>query len=163
MNSFSMSHLISRTCADDEEHDRIGFADSLDFYICVHHLEQAGMTQRQLQLLIGKPFSAFSSDDRFCAIVMALALARGKATVAEWHEALREDEARAKLGHRTSLFPTEALPNLDGIDKDLGIKPVGLRRLTPSLVPLEELRTLQPVAMPRVIYLKDLNSPISEQ
>lgn len=162
MNSYSMSHLVSRAISW-EEYERIRFADSLDFYICAHHLEQAGMTQRQLQLLIGKPFSAFSRNDCFCVVVMALALARGKATVAEWHEALREDEAWAKLDHRTSLFPTETLPSLDSIDKDLGIKPVGLKRQTPSLVPLEELRTLQPAAVPRVIYLKDLHSPMSEQ
>lgn len=132
MDRFSMTDLVKRTLKSDQEFNELQFAGLSVFLATVARLEQEGLSQQQLQMLIECPFSRFGRRECGETLVLALALARGTATVAEWHEALRNRMVWARMHGSVPRLPTETLPDLAAIDAELGLPPGAWRGQRPS-------------------------------
>ncbi|MDY0074170.1 MAG: hypothetical protein RBR77_16175 [Thauera sp.] len=113
--------LLNHTIKGEEEFSDLQYDGMLSFMSAVRHLEAVGLTQRQLQLLIGTPFSRFQDEHCFMVRVLSLALKRGKARVSHWHDILREEALWAHMHGRDPWFTTESLPDLAAIDAELGL------------------------------------------
>lgn len=121
MNRFDMTQLIQVTLKHENEYDRLRQADLSTFLAAISYLEIVGLSQTQLQMLIGRPFSLFGEDQCLETIVMALAIERGTATVDQWHEDLRNEAIWARMHGMTLWVPTETLPDMNEIDIALGL------------------------------------------
>lgn len=121
MNGISMADLIRRTLNNEEEFDALRFAGISAFLAAVARLEKEGITQSQLQMLLGCPFSRFSERECFETQVMALAIERGTATAAGWHEVLRNQAMWARMHNGDFAVPRQTLPDPHDIDAALGL------------------------------------------
>lgn len=131
MDRFSMTDLIKRTLKSDQEFNELQFAGLSIFLATVARLEQDGLSQQQLQMLVECPFSRFGRRECGETLVLALALVRGTATVAEWHEVLRNRMVWARMHGCVPWLPTETLPDREAIDAELGLPPRGVAGTPP--------------------------------
>lgn len=117
----NVSDLIYHTLHDEWECTELDFSGLEVFIAATAKLQAAGLSQDHLQLLLMRRFSDFRAQDFMTVKVMALAIERGTATVAHWHQVLRMEAYSARMGNRPFGFVTETLPDLDAIDAALGL------------------------------------------
>jgi hypothetical protein len=121
MNLHQRNHLIDITLKSPEEHEMLFHAGLLEFLNTVQGLEKAGLSQSQLQWLLGRPFSRFKDEDFFTTQLLALSLLRGTARVDDWHRMLQEEGLRARMNKCDPWFPAEQMPQLEDINAELGL------------------------------------------
>lgn len=131
MDRFSMTDLIKRTLKSDQDFNELQFAGLSVFLATVARLEQDGLSQQHLQMLIECPFSRFGRRECGETLVLALALVRGTATVADWHEVLRNRMVWARMHGSVPWMPTETLPDPGAIDAELSLFPRSLSGTPP--------------------------------
>lgn len=128
MKSKYFDGLKERTLRASDDVQAMKNAEMLVFVKAVAYLAVAGLSEEQIQWMIGEPFSEFGSEEFATVLIMALALERGTATVDEWYDQLRERELAMRIWGMSMLFVTETLPSMEEIDEDLGIPPARAQR-----------------------------------
>ena len=120
--TFSMQDLFRATIRSEEEKLEIEFCTIEEFQLAISELTQAGISEAQVQLLLGLPFSKFCKPEFIKVVLLALALKKQTTTVAKLHKALQEKEFWARIHGNSICFETETLPNIRTIDAYLGLR-----------------------------------------
>jgi hypothetical protein len=120
-SEFSIDRLIRSTLKTDDDRVYVQYSTITEFREAIVKLDQAGITQAQIQLLQHKPFSRFVERDYQEVMLIALAIRKGTATVAQIHRCIQEREYQARIYGRTTVIQTEQLPGIEMINGYLGL------------------------------------------
>ncbi len=120
-HDFSIANLIHKTIKSDNERAYVQHPTVSEFQQAITELDQAGLSQAQVQLLQRKPFSRFTERDYQEVMLIALAIRKQTTTVANIHTYLQEREYRARIYGNTIVIQTERLPGIEAINGYLGL------------------------------------------
>jgi hypothetical protein len=118
---FTMVDLYRMTIENDREQEYFQYWTVENFQKAIVVLDQAGITEGQVQLLIGKVFSRFGEREYREVLLLALALKKGKLTAHQVHKKLQEMEYHARIYGKSICFETETLPKIPTIQAYLGL------------------------------------------
>lgn len=119
---FSIDGLYRITVKSDAEREYVQHWSVENFQRAIAHLNQAGLTQDQIQMLQRKTFSRFMDRDYQEVLLLALAIQKLTTTVARIHKYLQEREYWARINGNTILIQTERLPGIEAINAYLGLR-----------------------------------------
>ena len=118
---FSIECLYRITVKSDAEREYVQHWSVEHFQRAIAHLNHAGLTQDQIQMLQRKPFSRFIDRDYQEVLLLALAMQKQTTTVGKIHKYLQEREYWARIHGNSILIQTERLPGIDAINGYLGL------------------------------------------